>query len=78
MNGQSQAVRLPKSFRFNCEEVAIKKVGEIVMLFRAENALKNFLQSEPITDDVYESILDARKEDAETALRAPEIREPIE
>lgn len=33
MNGQSQAVRLPKEFRFeNMKEVMIKKVNGVVML----------------------------------------------
>ncbi|MGH8604169.1 MAG: antitoxin [Gammaproteobacteria bacterium] len=32
-NGNSQAVRLPKEFRFQDEEVIIKKVGDMVILF---------------------------------------------
>lgn len=31
-NGRSQAVRLPKEFRFEGEEVFIKKVGNMVVL----------------------------------------------
>ena len=31
-NGRSQAVRLPKAFRFNAEEVYIRRVGEDVIL----------------------------------------------
>lgn len=31
-NGRSQAVRLPKEFRFDGEEVFIKRVGEMVVL----------------------------------------------
>jgi antitoxin VapB len=31
-NGDSQAVRLPKEFRFSGEEVLIKRVGEAVVL----------------------------------------------
>jgi len=31
-NGQSQAVRLPKEFRFDDSEVYIKKTGNIVQL----------------------------------------------
>jgi antitoxin VapB len=77
MNGKSQAVRLPKSCRFNCEEVSIKKVGDIVLLYRADKALENFLQSEPITDDVLSAILDARKEDSRHAANHPDNREQI-
>jgi antitoxin VapB len=32
-NGQSQAVRLPKEFRFEGDRVAIKRVGKAVVLF---------------------------------------------
>jgi antitoxin VapB len=31
-NGQSQAVRLPKDFRFDGDRVAIKRVGKAVVL----------------------------------------------
>ena len=31
-NGQSQAVRLPKEFRFDGDEVYIKKIGNLVLL----------------------------------------------
>lgn len=31
-NGQSQAVRLPKEFRFEGDSVAIKRVGKAVVL----------------------------------------------
>ncbi len=32
MNGRSQAVRLPKGFRFEGEEVFVKRVGSAVVL----------------------------------------------
>ncbi len=32
MNGNSQAVRLPKDFRFEEDEVVIKRVGHAIML----------------------------------------------
>ena len=76
-SGGSQAVRLPKSCRFSGDEVAVKKVGDIVMLYRADRALINFLQCEPFTDDVYGSILEARREDAEYAATHENDREPI-
>ena len=67
MSGGSQAVRLPKSCRFPCDEVAVKKVGAIVMLYQKEKVLENFFGCEPLTDDVCESILESRREDAEYA-----------
>lgn len=38
MNGQSQAVRLPKEFRFMGDEVFIKKVGSAVVLMPEKNS----------------------------------------
>ena len=66
-SGGSQAVRLPKSCRFPGKEVSVKKVGDIVMLYQPDKALDNFLRCDPLTDDVLESILEARREDAEYA-----------
>ena len=44
-NGRSQAVRLPKEYRFNQDEVAINKVGDIVFLVPKENKWAGFLES---------------------------------
>jgi len=76
-SGGSQAVRLPKSCRFPGDEVAVKKVGAIVMLYQKDKALDNFLLCEPFTDDVYGSILEARQEDAAFAANNTSDREPI-
>ena len=35
--GRSQAVRLPKEYRFNSKEVVIKRVGDGVLLMPIEN-----------------------------------------
>ena len=35
--GRSQAVRLPKEYRFNAKEVVIKRVGEGVLLMPIED-----------------------------------------
>jgi antitoxin VapB len=32
MNGRSQAVRLPKEFRFDCDEVYVERRGDAIML----------------------------------------------
>jgi antitoxin VapB len=47
MNGNSQAVRLPKEFRFEEEEVVIKRVGHTILLIPKRYAfddLKEMLQ----------------------------------
>ncbi|MCL2020127.1 MAG: type II toxin-antitoxin system VapB family antitoxin [Oscillospiraceae bacterium] len=33
-NGNSQAIRIPKEYRFNCNEVAIKRIGSALILFQ--------------------------------------------
>ena len=38
LNGASQAVRLPKEFRFDDDEVCIKRIGTAVLLFPKESA----------------------------------------
>lgn len=42
-NGRSQAVRLPKECRFDSEEVAVNKIGDIVILMPKENKWGGFL-----------------------------------
>ncbi|MCL2153023.1 MAG: AbrB/MazE/SpoVT family DNA-binding domain-containing protein [Oscillospiraceae bacterium] len=76
-SGGSQAVRLPKSCRFPGEEVTVKKVGDIVMLYQSDKVLDNFLRCDPLTNDVYASILEARQEDAEYAANHANYREQI-
>ncbi|HJC31443.1 MAG TPA: antitoxin [Candidatus Anaerobutyricum faecale] len=51
-NGRSQAVRLPKECRFNGDEVAVNKIGDIVILTPKENKWNGFLNSlEMFSDD---------------------------
>ncbi len=37
-NGASQAVRLPKEFRFDADEVCVKRIGRAVLLFPKDAA----------------------------------------
>ena len=51
-NGGSQAVRLPKQYRFNSEEVLINRIGNIVMLIPKDDQWENTLRSlDMFTDD---------------------------
>jgi antitoxin VapB len=43
-NGRSQAVRLPKEFKFNGEDVYIQKHGDAVILIPHEKAWEVFLE----------------------------------
>ena len=44
-NGQSQAVRLPKEFRFDDDHVFIKKSGNVVILISAKGSWEALMQS---------------------------------
>ena len=63
-NGKSQAVRLPKKFRFrDNEEIIIKKIGEIVYLCPKDKADEIFFSSLGKFDDsVFEAIEEIRKD----------------
>jgi len=51
-SGQSQAVRLPKGYRFRGREVFIEKVGDTVVLFPRRNRRKLMREAlELSTDD---------------------------
>ena len=45
MNGRSQAVRLPRDYRFDNGEVYIKKIGDMVLLVPKEKSWELFMQS---------------------------------
>lgn len=54
-NGRSQAVRLPKDYRFNSKEVNVNKIGEIVILIPKENKWAGFIKSlDMFSDDFME------------------------
>ena len=44
-NGQSQAVRLPKEFRFKDDQVYIKKSGNVVILIPKNNSWQSLVDS---------------------------------
>lgn len=54
-NGRSQAVRLPREYRFNGEEVAVNKIGDIVFLMPKENKWEGFLNSLSLFSDDFMS-----------------------
>jgi len=45
MSGNSQAVRLPKEYRFHSDEVGIKKVGKSIVLFPKDQTYELFLEA---------------------------------
>jgi len=44
-NGRSQAVRLPKAFRFSGDRVIIKRFGKGLVLLPDENSLDSLIES---------------------------------
>ena len=54
-NGRSQAVRLPKRFRFDGEEVLVQKLGKAVLLIPKDAAWDTFQSGlDGFTDDYME------------------------
>ena len=53
MTNRSQAVRLPKEFQFATDEVAIRKVGEDVILSPRPRDWKTYLASAPVASDAF-------------------------
>jgi antitoxin VapB len=52
MNGRSQAVRLPKEYRFDGDEVFIKRVGKAVLLIPHHDSWQTLFDSlDQFSDD---------------------------
>lgn len=55
-NGRSQAVRLPKECRFTSDEVAVNRIGDIVLLMPINNKWTSFMQAiDMFSDDFMEN-----------------------
>ncbi len=67
-SGRSQAVRLPKEFRFEGEEVFIKKVGEAVVLLPREDAWRTLYES---VGDFSEDFMAERNQPVDQQEREP-------
>jgi len=55
MSGNSQAVRLPKEYQMNADEVYIRKIGKMVILLPKVDIWSNFKKSLDMFDDSYMS-----------------------
>ena len=56
INGRSQAVRLPKEFRFTDNDVFIKKIGKMVVLLPKDDPWSSLVNSlDQFTDDFMEN-----------------------
>jgi len=46
MNGRSQAVRVPKDCRFDCDEVCVRKQGDGILITPAQPTWDDFFDQE--------------------------------
>ncbi len=53
MNGRSQAVRLPKEFRFDCDEVYVRKHGEGIIISPKKASWDDFFDEKSAFGDDY-------------------------
>lgn len=58
-NGQSQAVRLPKEFRFDDDHVYVKKSGNAVILIPAKDSWQTLFNS---LDEFSQDFMSERKQ----------------
>lgn len=67
-NGRSQAVRLPKEYRFHCDEVMVNKTGDLVILLPKNSKWDSFITAIDMFSDDF--MID--REDKEFA-RVPDL-----
>ena len=54
-NGRSQAVRLPKKFRFDTDEVIVQQLGDAVILVPKSSMWQTFMEGlNGFTEDIFE------------------------
>ncbi len=59
MTGRSQAIRLPKAFRFDVDEVSIKREGDSIVLTPKRNAERTWAQIREMAKAIPDSEWDA-------------------
>ena len=68
-NGRSQAVRLPKRFRFDVDEVVVQQLGDAVLLVPKVSVWQTFLDGvNGFTGDVFEDGRDQGKPEEREGL----------
>lgn len=66
MNGRSQAVRLPKEFRLDCNEVYISKEGNNIILSPKHKSWQEFFDQVPLpSEDFMNEPFDLKPEERE-------------
>ncbi len=68
MNGRSQAVRLPKEYRFDTDEVYITKQGDNIIISAKKPTWDEFFDSKPaFGDDFLQDRLDEQPQERDFA-----------
>lgn len=62
MSGPSQAVRLPQAYRFDCDQVAIRREGKALVLTPLPRTWDDLrvADAEPMREDFIAAVLDDR------------------
>jgi antitoxin VapB len=58
MTNRSQAVRLPKEYQFETDEVFIRKVGDEVILSPRPREWRSYIETAPIASDTFMTEVD--------------------
>lgn len=58
MTNRSQAVRLPKEYQFDTDEVFIRKVGDDVILPPRPRDWRSYLESAPVASEAFMADVD--------------------
>ena len=74
INGRSQAVRLPKVFRFSGNDVFINKIGNMVVLLPKDDPWSSLVNSlDEFTDDFMNSRNQPDQDSREQFYRIPNL-----
>lgn len=72
MTGNSQAVRLPREFRFNVDRVAIRREGDSVILSPPYQDWADYFQNAPrVGDDFRSAVAEVRRNPLPFETRVP-------
>ncbi|MDE5771942.1 MAG: type II toxin-antitoxin system VapB family antitoxin [Ruminococcus sp.] len=70
-NGSSQAVRLPKEFRFTGNEVYAQKIGETVILVPKNKAWETFIEGiDGFTEDYFTALENRNNDEIQSEREA--------
>ena len=69
MNGGSQAVRLPKNCRFDCDEVKVVKLENMVILVPCGDSWESMMSGFDMLDETFANAISEKLDSQEKNLR---------